>query len=323
MVRLIQICFHFIYIAIKRRVVNRRYKRNPARVGKQFYRKFEVYLKSGMSPLTKKYFGPGQVLGDVTVAGYGRMIKKVVKDLNCIFPTKDQVYDYMITLKEQGKSYSHRTNTRNLMIHLMAFHGEDIEMPRERKPKQVIKRFTTVDDVQKLLGVARTVREKAIICTLAFSGIRIAEMSALILDDIDFARKTILVRQGKGSKDRIVNITQECAAILEIYTGGIRNKTKPIFSKPQIIRRTLKRMRARTDIEKKISPHDFRRGLATSMLFNGCDVLSISRQLGHSDPRTTLRYTQLTDQAQKERYEHFVPNYFGRNTGQTTVIDAG
>lgn len=151
-----------------------------------------------------------QGLGKITVSGYMRMLNKAVKDMGLIWPSHDDVFAYMVSLKDNNKSYSHRLNSRNLMTHLMYFYGDPIEIPRERKPKRVIKNILNEEEIKTLFKATKTIREKAIILTLAYSGLRVSELSNLTPRDINFENRQITVRQGKGSKDRIVNITDAC-----------------------------------------------------------------------------------------------------------------
>lgn len=302
---------HLVVSSIKRQRLNNFYLQNPEKMRSETFKKFEVYLKAGKSPVSIKYFKSQQGLGPVTVGGYMRMLNKAIKDLGVLFPTHDEVTAYMVKLKDDGKSHSHRLNSRNLFMHYLSFLGDPIDIPRERKPKRVIKSYYTVEEIQKLLSVTKTVRERAIILTLVSSGLRVSELSNLTPRDIDLERRQIQVRQGKGSKDRVVNITPECSNILNQY---IREKMigedSKIFSKQQIIRRTLKRIAKRTDIKKRIHPHGFRHSSATQLLVAGCDLITIQKHLGHSDVRTTaMVYLQVTDEMMKKKYDEFSPKY--------------
>lgn len=251
-----------------------------------------------------------QGLGKITVSGYIRMLNKAVKDMGLIWPSHDDVFAYMVSLKDNNKSYSHRLNSRNLMTHLMYFYGDPIEIPRERKPKRVIKNILNEEEIKTLFKATKTIREKAIILTLAYSGLRVSELSNLTPRDLNFENRQITVRQGKGSKDRIVNITDACAKTLKKYISDKQSAMDDIiFSKQPIIRRTLKRITKRTDITKRVHPHSLRHSLATNLLLKGCDLVTIQKQLGHSDVKTTTVYLQLTDELQKQKYNEYAPQY--------------
>jgi site-specific recombinase XerD len=299
-------------IAIRRSHLNGRYRKDPLGTSKEVLRKFEVFLQSGHSPLSKNYFGPqGQGLGPITVSGYMRMIRKTVRDMGVIFPTRDQIVEYMMALKTNGKSFSHRLNSRNMMLHWAYFHGITVEIPRERKPQRVLKNIPTVEDVKNLLSVTRTARERALILTLIRTGLRVSELSHVTISDIDYTGKKITVVQGKNSKDRIVNTTDDCLEALKQYLE--KKKPKPgeyIFSKPQIIRRTLKRIAKRTTVVGKVNPHSFRHGYATHAILNGLDLITIQHQLGHSSALTTSKvYINMTQDQQKKKFEQYAPVY--------------
>ncbi len=299
-------------IGCRRSYLNQSYKTNPKTTTAKVFKRFEVFLGSGQSPLSKNYFGPaGQALGAVTVAGYMRMLKKLVRDMNAIVPTKEQALEHIMKLKHENKSYSHRLNSRNLMLHWCYFHGFHVELPRDRKPLRVLKNIPSIEDVKNLLSVAKTEREKALLLTLIRTGLRVSELSHLTTRDIDFENKQITVVQGKNSKDRIVNVTMDCLEALKVYLAKKKPKeNEAIFSKPQIIRRTLRRITKRTSVTGRTHPHAFRHAYATHAIYQGLDLITIQHQLGHSSALTTSRvYINMTEAQRKQKYEEFAPTY--------------
>lgn len=77
------------------------------------------------------------------------------------------------------------------------------------------------------------------------------------------------------------------------------------------MRRTLKRIAGRSGTPKRIHPHIFRYSLATNLLLNGCDLVTIQNQLGHSDIRVTMLYVQFTPKILRRQYDAFCPDYLG------------
>jgi site-specific recombinase XerD len=116
---------------------------------------------------------------------------------------------------------------------------------------------------------------------------------------LDIENMTIFVRQGKGSKDRIVPMSYTLALSLKSYLGYRRklNKSCPEFFTSLIrnqaftdsgLRRLVDQISKASGIEFTI--HKLRHTFATLMLEGGCDIYSLSKMMGHSDIKTTTIY---------------------------------
>jgi site-specific recombinase XerD len=136
-----------------------------------------------------------------------------------------------------------------------------------------------------------------------FAGLRKAELLNLKFTDVDLENMSIFVRQGKGSKDRIVPIPQKLAEILRVYLQerSRLKKTCPEFFTSLnrncgFTNTGMKRLVEKIVKASKIqfSVHKLRHTFATLMLEGGCDIYSLSRMLGHSDIKTTTIYLSAT-----------------------------
>ncbi len=142
-------------------------------------------------------------------------------------------------------------------------------------------------------------RNYAIFATFIFSGLRRKELLNLKLTDVDLENMSIFIRQGKGSKDRVVPICYKLADIMKKYLQERKrlNKTCPEFftslnHNMGFTVNGLKHLVDRiTEASKiKFSIHKLRHTFATLMLEGGCDIYSLSRMMGHSDIKTTTIY---------------------------------
>lgn len=88
------------------------------------------------------------------------------------------------------------------------------------------------------------------------------------------------------------------------------------------MRRTLRRIARRSGTPKRIHPHIFRYSLATNLLLNGCDLVTIQNQLGHSDIRVTMLYVQFTPKIFRRQYDAFCPDYLGGGRPSASVEDS-
>lgn len=146
-------------------------------------------------------------------------------------------------------------------------------------------------------------RNHAIFATFLYTGLRKQELLRLKFSDVDLKNRSIFVRQGKGSKDRIVPMGGALAMILDRYLLERRrlNKSCPEFFTSLNrnvgftgtgLKRLVEKMNQASGI--KFSAHKLRHSFATMMLEGGCDIYSLSRMMGHSDIKTTTIYLAAT-----------------------------
>lgn len=182
---------------------------------------------------------------------------------------------------------------------------DDIEVPRLEKflPPKLTKQeaFRLLEIVYNYPYKYKFLRYRnhAILSTFVFAGLRRSELLNLKFTDIDIENYSIFVKQGKGSKDRMVPMSYTLAHSLKKYAEE-RNrlsKTCPEFFT------SLNRNAGFTDIGIKrlvflmrevsglrFTIHMLRHTFATLMLEGGCDIYSLSKMMGHSDLKTTTIY---------------------------------
>lgn len=133
-------------------------------------------------------------------------------------------------------------------------------------------------------------------------GLRKSEGYRLAIQDIDFERRTVFVRQGKNYKDRFVPMNTGVYKILEHYVYNFRNlqntKHKRLFLfSPSTIDRDLKNLQQLSEnpsiTNKRLTLHILRHSIATNLLQNGMSLENIARFLGHSSLESTQIYTHI------------------------------
>lgn len=210
--------------------------------------------------------------------------------------------------------------------HLLFNPASELELPRveKRLPRHVL----TVAEIEQIINTPNTadplgLRDRAMLETLYSTGVRRTELIDLRLDDLDLERGTILVRQGKGKKDRMVPIGERACAWLDRYIREVR----PHFvNEPDDgalflsaaneklsgnrLSEMVKRCIDRAGLDRGTlgaSCHLFRHACATHMLENGADIRYIQALLGHADLTTTEVYTQVSIVKLKEVHERTHP----------------
>jgi site-specific recombinase XerD len=157
-------------------------------------------------------------------------------------------------------------------------------------------------EIGSLLDAVDTLKHRAVIMTAYGAGLRVSEVCALHVDDIDSRRMTIRVRHGKGNKARYVPLPERVLFLLRRYWVLERPSRPWLFPGKQSgcplseasVRYQLQVAAKKTGLTKRVTPHTLRHSFATHLLELGTDVRVIQMLLGHRSIRTTVRYTHLT-----------------------------
>lgn len=157
-------------------------------------------------------------------------------------------------------------------------------------------------EVTSLLDAVDSIKHRAVVMTAYGAGLRVSEVCALQVDDIDSKRMTILVRQGKGNQARYVILPERVLFLLRRYWVIERPKRPWLFAGKQpgcplsaaSVRYHLAAAAKKTGLTKRVTPHVLRHTFATHLLELGTDVRVIQMLLGHRSIRSTVRYTQMT-----------------------------
>jgi site-specific recombinase XerD len=142
------------------------------------------------------------------------------------------------------------------------------------------------------------IRNKAILSMFLDTGLRVSELASLNIDDMDMNTGSIVVRHGKGGKQRVVHIGSKAQKALWKYiTIYRRSESKSLFinrsGEPlEVIGIKILIKRLGISARVKVSPHKLRHTFAISYLRAGGDVFSLQYLLGHSTLQMTQRYLQ-------------------------------
>lgn len=161
-------------------------------------------------------------------------------------------------------------------------------------------------------------RDTAILALLFSTGLRISELCALNIDDVDLTRDEFSVR-GKGDKVRVVFLSPAAKTAIKAYLKGRKDMDEAMFVQygknaknatelrlsVRAVQRMMKQMAAQAGITRKVTPHVIRHSFATDLLQNGADLRSVQALLGHAHIGTTQVYTHVTDSHLKEVHKKF------------------
>lgn len=196
-----------------------------------------------------------------------------------------------------------------------------IESPRAQRP---LPKALNESDVATIINSPATdnplgIRDRAILEVLYGSGLRVSELTDLAINQIDFDNLVLRVT-GKGSKERVIPMTEIAAKALQEYINR-RHSDFPesanieyVFLNrhgsqisPRSIARMIDKYVRQLAMMKNISPHQFRHSFATHLLNNGADIRAVQEMLGHESLSTTQIYTKISKERLLQTYRQTHP----------------
>jgi site-specific recombinase XerD len=199
------------------------------------------------------------------------------------------------------------TSYHNISICAIKFYFEKImdrpqvtlKLQRPRREK-VLPEVLSEEEVIRLFRSVTNLKHKCILMVIYSGGLRLSEVVALKVTDIDSKRMMIFIRGGKGSKDRYTILSRELLVWLRNYYRkekpekwlfeGVTGGQYSARSVQEIMHDAVRQ----SGIKKHATVHTLRHSFATHMLENGTDLRYIQNLLGHNSSKTTEIYTHIT-----------------------------
>ena len=221
--------------------------------------------------------------------------RKKPKTINCHFGCIHAFYDYLIEDERMSIINPVRKNYRLRLPR---------PLPKHLRDEQVTVLFNDISDT----------RDRAMFMLMLRCGMRVEEVARLTADAIENRRRQLYVFNGKGSKDRVVYLSEDALRALEAYMQKRKwSKEKRVFlvqkgplkGKPISVRGIQKRMEyyaQKTGIQ--VSCHHLRHTMATQLLNADADLVTIQDLLGHSKITTTQCYCRVSNlKVQRDYYK--------------------
>jgi integrase/recombinase XerD len=190
-------------------------------------------------------------------------------------------------------------------------HDPASSLELKRKEKRLPRVILTPKETRQLIEAAdeqtpAVLRDRAVLEIFYATGIRVSELSNLILADVDIEEKTLRIVFGKGKKDRYVPLTTAAAEAIEAYLELgrhklVRSKNTPFLLLGDkggrlhraVLSRIVQRYAKKAGIKKHVTCHTFRHSVATHLLKGRANIRHIQKLLGHQSLQTTQRYTRV------------------------------
>lgn len=285
----------------------------------------------------RDYFTIAQGKNERTGKEYCRDIarfERFIAPTTLLEASSEQIQDWLYALLSEGKNKPQ--SVKRKYAALAAFFkyatkkkllprgnpcGEGaVDLPKCAKP---LPKVMSEEDVQTLLNVPMQYRRygqfleprnRAIMHILYASGLRRFEATALDLGDVDFERKRVRVRHGKGDKERYTFLNDKAIAALSAYlavrpTRACAKSGLALFLtiageriSPRELWAVFAKARRVAGFEGKCVPHTLRHCFATHIYRRSKDIRAVQKMLGHSSINTTERYTHVEDDELAEIY---------------------
>ncbi|MFA5378255.1 MAG: tyrosine-type recombinase/integrase [Dehalococcoidia bacterium] len=266
-------------------------------------------------PLWKQHLSANGI-SDSTIRGYVLHVGLLLDQFPS--PTKLDIEFYITALKESRSASTLNTKLaawrsffawcgeNNLTFNNPTAKQKNIRAPYNYRypPEQ--------DEVKKLLQLPLSLRDRALLSLLIDCGLRVAEVSLLLLANVTSKTATVL---GKGNKWRTVPLTAECFKILAAYIDTLSPDTKYLFPgrapgtslSPKAIEDRLEALCKQAGL-KKVTPHQLRHYFATYMLNNGANLKAVSQILGHTSVAITADiYWHTNEEINRKEHDDHSP----------------
>lgn len=186
-------------------------------------------------------------------------------------------------------------------VHLLGNQWEGCKIIRPRREKK-LPIVLSQTEAKRLIDSTANIKHHAMLYLLYSTGIRCNELLSLKPRDVDSQRMVINIRQGKGKKDRQVQLHPKLLDVLRIYFKYYRPNTY-LFEglkrgnrySATSIRKVVQNNAKKAEISKPVSVHTLRHCYATHMLEKGANLRIIQHQMGHSSIKTTTIYLSLAN----------------------------
>jgi site-specific recombinase XerD len=264
-----------------------------------------------MTPLRKRMLEDMQIrnLSPHTIDGYLRYVAQFAKYFNTSpeLLGPEHIRTYLLHLLNQQVDVSILTQTvcGLRFLYEKTLHRtwtvEYIPFPKRPKTLPVV---LSRDEVQRVIRAPRHLKHRVILATLYTTGVRVSELARLQGTDIDSGRMVVVVRQGKGKKDRQVGLSTDLLPLLRRYWKlyGLQSWLFPGPRVSEPITRSgvewiCQKAGQTAQINKAVYPHLMRHTYATHLLEAGMDLRSIQLLLGHASLQSTSIYLHVANPA--------------------------
>lgn len=217
--------------------------------------------------------------------------------------SQDQLEEYLFYLHQQDQpsmsSFKHLVYGLRTMFSMFKNEELFLSLPTISQSKALPEVFSQ-QEIRRILKTPKLLKHRVLFSLIYDCGLRISEVINLKITDVDFDRRQVHIRESKCKKDRYVPISSIALRGLSLYfeTSSPREwlfngKIRGQQISRQGIRYAFRAAIRKTGIKKDVCIHTLRHTYATHLIEMGLDIMSVKKQLGHAQLRTTLMYLHI------------------------------
>jgi integrase/recombinase XerD len=210
--------------------------------------------------------------------------------------------EYILSNKLSSSFQNQVVNAIKLFFSTIESKQLIVELIHRPKRQKLLPNVLSKGEVKKILEAPRNIKHKAMLALIYSCGLRCGELLKLKSEHIDSKRNLVIIKQGKGRKDRIVPLSGKVLELLREYYKSYKpvnwlfeGQVKGNPYDERSLQLVLKQCVAKTTIKKPVTLHWLRHSYATHLLESGTDLRYIQELLGHSSSKTTEIYTHVSN----------------------------
>lgn len=217
---------------------------------------------------------------------------------------EDKIKEYLLKKQDQGLA----PQTVNLYLNAIKFYYRECREERSKiinirfaKRSQKLPCVLSREEIERLLSGIPNHKHRMMLSLAYSAGLRVSEVVNLKVGDLDVMQLTLMIRNGKGQKDRLTVFSEKLVRPMRSLLVG-RRAEEWVFESERGGRLSVRTAQKvfesalkRAGVQRSASFHSLRHSFATHLLENGVDVRYVQALLGHSNIRTTQLYTQVTN----------------------------
>jgi len=248
-----------------------------------------------------------------TFDNYSRHIAAIALHFGSL-PTEldeDQIKDYLYELQQRSKTpsqtyFKHTVYGLRFLLKGEGLPYSHLHLPAIKKEKK-LPTVLSKEEVWRMLKCCHLLKHKMLIGLLYGCGLRCMEVRSIRLQDMDFDRQTLHIRQSKGRKDRLVPLSEHLVRGLKKYMEAERPQEWLFNGKPdgraggdfdgrysqRGVQWAVKRIAKDASIKKEVSVHTLRHTYACHLLEDGLNIVTLKELMGHANIETTMEYLHL------------------------------
>lgn len=217
----------------------------------------------------------------------------------------ERIKEYLVGLAETS---GYNPSTINIHRCALTFYAKEVlkredvgfEVPRMKEPRTLPKVYS-LQEVERIILGARNIKHRLLLMLTYGCGLRLNEVRNIRIRDVEYERGILMVRRGKGAKDRAVNLDENLIAELKYFLRG-RDVSEYLFlsqlSHERLSVRTVGKIYENAcdtaGVARKGGIHTLRHSFATHLLEGGISLRYIQELLGHQSSKTTEIYTHVS-----------------------------